>query len=92
MNFIKSLLDKPAMFYVALLLLILIVFNKPNKKIETFLTYGDYPRDTIYPLLHGDYLLKKNHYSQVSKNNYSDNYEYYSIYSSDSLKINNIKY
>jgi hypothetical protein len=92
MIFIKTLLNKPTIFYIALLLLILIVFNKPNKNIENFLTYGDYPKDTIYPLLHGDYLLKKKNYGQVSKNNYSDNYEYYPIYSSDSLKINNIRY
>jgi hypothetical protein len=90
---ISKLFDKPVQFYVALLLLIIAIFYRPIKKIsEGFLSPGDYPRDSIYPLLYENYQLKKKHYKQVSKNNYSDNYESYPVFSSDSLKINNVRY
>lgn len=96
MSLIKQLFDKPLMFYISLLLLLLIVFYRPQnntyEKRENFLSPGEYPKDTIYPLLHDDYQLKKENYNLVSKNNYSDNYEYYPIFSSDSLNINNIRY
>jgi len=89
-NLIK-LLDKPIMFYIALFFLLAVIFYKPNKLTETFLTWGEYTRDTNNPLLYEDYPLKKKNYKQVSRNNYSDNYEYYPVYSSDSLKINNLR-
>jgi hypothetical protein len=89
---IRKLLDKPVMFYVMLFVLLVVIFYKPIKLTETFLTWGEYTRDTNYPLLYEDYPLKKKHYKQVSRNDYSDNYEYYPIYSADSLKINNLRY
>ena len=96
---LKMLLNKPIQFYVAFVFLLLLIFYNPsqrsysNKKTkEGFLTWGNYPRDTTYTLLYEDYQLKKKNYSQVSSNNYSDNYEYYPIFSSDSSKINNLRY
>lgn len=94
---LKQLLNKPIMFYVSLFLLLSIIFYRPQnnnyqRKKESFLSPGEYPKEVTYPLLYGDYELKKKHYNLVSKNNYSDNYEYYPIFSSDSLNINNIRY
>lgn len=94
---IKQILDKPVMFYVSLFLLLSFIFYIPrhkNKYVnkENFLSPGEYPKDSIYPLLYGDYELKKKNYKLVSENDYSDNYEYYPIFSSDSLNINNIRY
>lgn len=88
---ISKLFNKPVSFYVALFFLLSVILYKP-KKTEGFLSWGDYPRDTNYPLLYEDYPLKKKHYKQVSSNNYSDNYVYYPIYPADSLKINNVRY
>lgn len=89
----SNLFNKPIMFYVSLFLLLSILFYKPKKNIkEKFTNFGEYPNSVDYPLLYGDYSLKKKKYNVVSTNNYSDNYEYYPIYSSDSLKINNIRY
>ena len=63
---------------------------KKNTK-EHFSNFGEYPKDTMYPLLYEDYELKKKHYGELSQKKYSDNYEYYPINSSDSLKTNNIR-
>lgn len=88
---ILKLFNKPVEFYIALALLLVVLIYKPKNR-EHFLSPGDYPRDMIYPLLYEDYPLKKKHYKQISKNNYSDNYPYYPVFSSDSLKINNVRY
>lgn len=88
---IPKLFNKPLQFYLAFTLLLLVILYKPKKR-EYFLSPGEYPRDTIHPLLYEDYPLKKKHYNQVSKNNYSNNYPYYPIYSADSLNINNVRY
>lgn len=88
---ISKLLNKPPQFYLGLILLLLVIFYRPKNK-EGFLNPGEYTRETVYPLLYGEYPLKKKNYKQVSANNYSDNYEYYPIYPADSLKINNVRY
>ena len=88
---ISKLFNKPIQFYIVLFLLVAVIFYKPKKN-EGFLTWGDYSKSIDYPLLYEDYPLKKKHYKRVSANNSSDNYQYYPVYSSDSLKINNVRY
>lgn len=90
LNFTK-LLDKPVQFYVALVLLLIVILYRPKNR-EDFLSPGEYHRDLNNPLLYDDYPLKKKNYNQVSRNNYSDNYPYYPVFSADSLKINNVRY
>ena len=90
---IKMFFNKSINFYIGLLFLVLLIFNKPKTNTrERFSNFGEYPKDTMYPLLYEDYELKKKNYGELSEKNYSDNYEYYPIYSSDSLKTNNIRY
>lgn len=95
----NNIFNKPIMFYVSLFLLLSILVYKPQKTQlhkETFsnfnFNFGEYPNSVNYPLLYGDYNLKKKNYGVVSTNDYSKNYEYYPINSSDSLKTNNIRY
>lgn len=88
---ISKLFDKPIGFYVALILLLITILYKP-KKMDGFLSPGEYPRDMLNPLLYEDYPLKKKHYKQVSANNYSTNYPLYPTFSSDSIENNNIRY
>ena len=90
---IKMFFNKSINFYIGLLFLVLLIFNKPKTNTrERFSNFGEYPKDTMYPLLYEDYELKKKNYGELSEKNYSDNYEYYPIYSSDSLKTNNIHF
>lgn len=56
---------------------------------ENFLSYGDYPISVDKPLLYESYNVKKN--PKLDKST-KDIYKNYPIFSSNSLKSNNIRY
>jgi len=74
-----------------IILVYILMKNKPGKYVERFLSPGEYPRDQTFPLLYEDYPLKEPK-MELSKLGSEQLYKFYPVFPANSTKINNIRY
>jgi len=76
---------------VSLAVMMLVYILLKNKKTEGFMTWGEYPRDQVNPLLYEDYPLKKPK-MELSNLGSEQLYKFYPVFPANSTQINNIRY